>query len=204
MFSSMKNEMVRFWSKTHFYIVFGRVFGLDQILSKSYDDVKLPEVKTSDLAILPYSSGTTGLPKGVMLSHKSLTVNIRQYSHPQLMDYELPGTGAAQEIVLTVLPFYHIYGFNVILNYQAYLGAHVITIPKFTPQDYVACLIKYKPTVIFAVPSLLLFLATHPEITAQHLSSLRLIFSGAAPMKQSLADKIKEKLGHDNCRIRQG
>lgn len=172
-------------------------------MSAKGEGVKLPEIRPTDVATLPYSSGTTGIPKGVMLSHRSLVTNIIQLSHPQIVDNSVP-SDVFQKTVLTVLPFFHIYGFNTILNYLTYFGSHLITIPKFTPQDYVACLVKYQPTVLFVVPSLLLFLITHPEITAKHLESVKTIFCGAAPMKKGLIDHFFQKINRDDCYISQG
>jgi 4-coumarate--CoA ligase len=179
-----------------------RIKGLESLVSPS-ENVKLPEVRPSDIAVLLYSSGTTGVPKGVMLSHRNLVTNIIQLTDRALIDYSDP-TEEFQETVLTVLPFFHIYGFNTILNYMTYIGAHLVTIPKFTPQDYIACLENHKPTVLFVVPSLLLLLITHPEVTPQHLSSVKKIFCGAAPMKKGLIDQFFKKIGRNDCTVSQG
>ncbi|XP_058803049.1 uncharacterized protein LOC131670980 [Phymastichus coffea] len=179
-----------------------KVFGLDYLLNPS-SNVELPKVLPTDVAVLPYSSGTTGIPKGVMLTHRNLIVNILQLTHPSLIRFEEP-TADSQETILTVLPFFHIYGFNTILNYLTYIGMHLVCIPKFTPQDYVAALVKYRPTVLFVVPSLLLFLITHPEVTAKQLESVTKVYSGAAPLKSGLIDKFMEKIGRNNCVLSQG
>ncbi|XP_012274751.1 probable 4-coumarate--CoA ligase 2 [Orussus abietinus] len=178
------------------------VLGMQSLLAENYD-VTLPEVKSTDVAVLPYSSGTTGLPKGVMLSHKNLVANLMQVSHPEVTNVLSPSEGF-QETILTVLPFFHIYGFNAILNFLIYHGGHIITMPRFTPEDYLQCLEKYKPTVLFVVPSLLLFLATHPSVTPQRLDSIKRIVCGAAPASKNLIDKFKQKLNHDDCVINQG
>lgn len=161
-------------------------------------NVELPKVKPTDVAILPYSSGTTGIPKGVMLTHRNLLVNILQ-----MEKLATPNKANIQDTVLTVLPFFHIFGFNMNLNFLTYMGMHTITIPKFTPQDYINCLERYKPTILFVVPSLLMFLLTHPAITAQHLSGVRNIVCGAAPATKSLLDKFAEKFGQE-CNVQQG
>lgn len=179
-----------------------RILGLESLMSPS-ESVKLPEVRPSDISVLLYSSGTTGVPKGVMLTHRNLVTNIIQLTDRALIDYSDP-TEEFQETVLTVLPFFHIYGFNTILNYMTYIGAHLVTIPKFTPQDYIACLENHKPTVLFVVPSLLLLLITHPEVTPQHLSSVKKIFCGAAPMKKGLIDQFFKKIGRNDCTVSQG
>lgn len=162
-----------------------------------------PEMKPSDVAVLPYSSGTTGPPKGVMLTHQNLVANLIQCSHNDFDDR----TSASQELqktVFTVLPFFHIYGFNTIMNMSLYRGEHLLTIPRFTPEDYLSCLVKYKPDTLFLVPSLLLFLASHPAIKAEHLSSVTRVICGAAPASKNLIDKFIEKLGRSDCVINQG
>ncbi|XP_051157523.1 uncharacterized protein LOC127279291 [Leptopilina boulardi] len=179
-----------------------KVLGLETILKEKYS-VKLPEINNNDVAVLPYSSGTTGLPKGVMLTHKNLISNLLQCNNPACVN-NIPTTETTQEVTLSVLPFFHIYGFNGILNFLCYLGGHVVTLPRFTVEDYVKCLEKYRPDSIFVVPSLLLFLITHPEVTRDHLSSITKVICGAAPATKSLLDKFKEKIGRDNCLLSQG
>uniref|UniRef100_A0A8D8XRH3 Luciferin 4-monooxygenase n=1 Tax=Cacopsylla melanoneura TaxID=428564 RepID=A0A8D8XRH3_9HEMI len=179
------------------------VYGFKQLVSSQPPDYQLPKVSPNDLAMLPYSSGTTGVPKGVQLSHNNCAVNLEQCIHPDINNH-IPTSETSQETVLSVLPFFHIYGFNGILNVVMMYGMHMITIPKFTPETYIECVIKYKPTILFVVPSLLLFLASHPAITAQHLASIREVTCGAAPATKTLIDKFKQKVQREDITIRQG
>lgn len=181
-----------------------KVFGLKELIMEGFSlDTPLPKVSADDIALLPYSSGTTGMPKGVKLTHKNCAVNLEQCKHPDFVNHT-PTSETEQERVLSVLPFFHTYGFNGILNTALMYGMHMITIPKFTPEAYIECVLKYKPTILFVVPSLLLFLASHPAVTAETLSSIKEVTSGAAPGPKSLIDKFKYKLGRDNVSIRQG
>jgi len=127
---------------------------------------------------------------------------LEQCIDKELISY-VPTTDAYQERVLSVLPFFHIYGFNGILNGVLSHGLHMITIPKFTPESYIECVIKYKPTFLFVVPSLLLFLASHPSVKPEHLSSIKEITCGAAPASKGLIDNFLQKAQKD-IRIRQG
>lgn len=178
-----------------------KVHGLQSLLTAGHE-AELPGISPRELALLPYSSGTTGLPKGVMLSHQNLVANLVQGDHPALMEKETKD-GSKQK-VLTVLPFFHIYGFNGIMNISLRDGQHLITIPRFTPEDYIKALTEYQPTFLFVVPSLLLFLATHPAVTKNHLASIEGIQSGAAPLTEGLLQKFREKINRPDVLIRQG
>lgn len=105
---------------------------------------------------------------------------------------------------MSVLPFFHIYGFNGIMNTCMVYGLHLVTMPRFTPEDYIRCLVEYQPTVLFVVPSLLLFLASHPSVKRQHLDSVRMVTSGAAPATEGLVQKFRDKVGRDDIVVRQG
>ncbi|CAH1370226.1 unnamed protein product [Tenebrio molitor] len=177
------------------------VHSLQSLLAGGHE-AELPGINPREIAILPYSSGTTGLPKGVMLSHYNLVANLAQGDHPAL--YDLETKDGRRHTVLTVLPFFHIYGFNAILNLSLKNGAHIVTLPKFTPEEYIKTLVQYKPTFVFVVPSLLLFLATHPAVTKEHLSSVESVQSGAAPLTEGLLQKFRQKIGRDDVLIRQG
>lgn len=176
------------------------VLGLQPLLMGGHT-ASLSGISPKELALLPYSSGTTGLPKGVMLSHWNLVANLAQGTIDALSD---EFSDNEQDRVLSVLPFFHIYGFNSIMNNAIYRGTHLITMPKFTPEDYIKALVQFKPTMLFVVPSLLLFLASHPAVKMEHLASVKAVTSGAAPATEGLMQKFREKLGRKEVNIRQG
>lgn len=150
----------------------------------------------NDVAVLPYSSGTTGLPKGVKLSHRNLITNCLQMClTPQLWIVD-PSTSEMQEVVLGVLPFFHVYGLSSILISSLYFGAKVVTLPQFKPDLYLGSILKHKATVLYLVPPLVQFLGAHPSVTGNYLKTVRFVTSGAGPIGQSDAQRVLDKAGH--------
>jgi acyl-CoA synthetase (AMP-forming)/AMP-acid ligase II len=148
---------------------------------------------SSDLVALPYSSGTTGLPKGVMLTHRNLVANICQMvaAHRVVED----------DRVIAVLPFFHIYGLVVILNMVLSRGATVVTMPRFELQAFLAALQDHRITRVYVVPPIALALAKHPLVDEYDLSSVAIVLSGAAPLGADIETACGERLG---CKIVQG
>jgi acyl-CoA synthetase (AMP-forming)/AMP-acid ligase II len=146
-----------------------------------------------DIAVLPYSSGTTGLPKGVMLSHQNLTANIRQTMALGMTD--------ESAVVLDFLPFYHIYGMMVLLNCGLAVGATQIILPRFEPEAALGLVQRYKVTDLYCVPPVVLALVNLPTLGDFDLSSLRFLMSGAAPLPAEVGRRASAQLG---CVVMQG
>lgn len=102
-----------------------------------------------EVAFLPYSSGTTGLPKGVRLSHKNIIASSVMINEACELK---PEVGDDQEIVLDVLPFFHIYGLTCTLISKLALGHKIITLPRFAPDTYLNALVKYQISLLHLVP----------------------------------------------------
>jgi acyl-CoA synthetase (AMP-forming)/AMP-acid ligase II len=153
-----------------------------------------PEPSTpDDLAALPYSSGTTGFPKGVMLTHRNLTANIVQV--------EGVFRCGEDDVLLAVLPYFHIYGLTVNMNFALARGATVVTMARFDLAAFLQTIQRHRVTRAFLVPPILLALAKHPLVDRHDLSSLDLIVSGAAPLDEGIARAVAARLG---CRVVQG
>ena len=149
-----------------------------------------------DVVVLPYSSGTTGLPKGVMLTHRNLVANLCQCQ--AMENWECFGEG---DTVLAALPYFHIYGMVVIMKLGLANGATIVSLPRFDFQEFLAAVQKYRMTVLPLVPPIVLALVKSPLVSQFDLSSVRLVFSGAAPLGEEIARELSKKLG---CPVTQG
>lgn len=141
----------------------------------------------TDLAALPYSSGTTGLPKGVMLTHRNLVANVEQTNRV----FEIRG----DDVLIGVLPFFHIYGQTVIMNLGLRNGVPVVTMPRFDLDQFLGLIEEQRVTVANVVPPIALALAKHPAVDGADLSSLRMILSGAAPLGAELSIAVADRIG---------
>ncbi|KAM0736789.1 4-coumarate:CoA ligase 1 [Formica fusca] len=168
----------------------------------------LPPISTNttcdNVAVLPFSSGTTGLPKGVMLTHRNLVSNIAM-CQSCFGDMCHPTTSTHQEVVPSILPFFHVYGMNGVVLLNLAFGSRLITVSKFVPETFLDVLQK-KATTLFCVPPIILFLSASPLVKMQHLEHLRTIISGAAPLAKTDIDKLFNKFNIDPniLKFRQG
>jgi acyl-CoA synthetase (AMP-forming)/AMP-acid ligase II len=149
-----------------------------------------PEVTfdpATHLAVLPYSSGTTGTPKGVMLTHRNLVANVLQSA---------PLVGVTRrDNVLAVLPFFHIYGMTVLLNLSLHVRATVVTVPRFDLPEFLRVIQDHRCTYVFIAPPIAVALAKHPLVDQYDLSSVEVVLSGAASLDETLGRAVQDRLG---------
>ncbi len=148
---------------------------------------------TTTIAALPYSSGTTGKPKGVMLTHHNLVANLCQIEPWIVIE--------PADRVLAVLPFFHIYGLSVVLNLSLKQRAVLVVMPRFDLDDFLRAIAEHRCTYLYVAPPIAVALAKSPLVDDFDLSSVTTVMSGAAPLDGELGRALERRLG---CRVRQG
>ncbi len=147
----------------------------------------------NDIAAIPYSSGTTGFPKGVMMRHHGMVANLCQVSNVLRW--------TERDVLVAVLPFFHIFGQGVIMNMGLRRGTTLVVLPRFDLEEFLRTIQDYKVTWAFLVPPIILALAKHPLVDQFDLSSLEVVISGAAPLGREVQEAVEARLG---CEVRQG
>ncbi|HKS26857.1 MAG TPA: 4-coumarate--CoA ligase family protein [Pyrinomonadaceae bacterium] len=183
-------------TKVEEIFVFGEAEGAAAFDSLFETEDRVPPAPVNpreDVCALPFSSGTTGLPKGVMLTHHNLVSNMCQMEQMKLFD--------ERDNLICVLPLFHIYGLMVILNLGLYKGTTIVTMPRFELEEFLRLMQDYRVSFAHVVPPIILALAKHPAVDTYDLSKLRTVFSGAAPLGEDLTRACIERL---SCQVRQG
>ncbi|KAL9528833.1 putative 4-coumarate--CoA ligase [Sphaerulina musiva] len=150
----------------------------------------------NDLAFLVYSSGTTGLPKGVMLSHRNIVANVSQLTAAESPLKWQPAEGRPDgDAILAFLPFFHIYGLTCLIHQCLYRGLKCVVLPKFDIEAWCRIVQDHKITMSYVVPPVVLLLTKHPIVEKYDLSSLRMMNSGAAPLTRDLVEATHKRIG---------
>jgi len=185
-------------SRVEEVFAFGDAQGATPFASLLEGDGQVPEVAIDprrDICVMPYSSGTSGRPKGVLLTHRNLVA----------ITMQIVGTGIRSvdqdARVLALLPFYHIYGMVVLMNYPLYFGALAVTMPRFDLEQFLKITQDNRVTHLYLVPPIVIALAKHPLVDQYDLSSVRLINSGAAPLDEGIQKQCAQRVG---CMVGQG
>jgi long-chain acyl-CoA synthetase len=148
---------------------------------------KPQEVDPEEMAVLIYSGGTTGIAKGIMLSHFAIVANAHQVA--------VWGGIGEQDRMLAVLPFFHGFGMCVNMNAPILAGGEIVILPRFQSREVAKAIEKYKPTFFIGVPTMFVALSNVPGIDRFDFSSLKGIFVGAAPLTQAIKDDFEAKTG---------
>jgi long-chain acyl-CoA synthetase len=148
-----------------------------------------------EIAVLQYTGGTTGLPKGAMLTHANLTANARQVIE------HMPGLRLGEERVLGVLPLFHVFAMTAVMNTAVALGAEMILLPRFELKRVIRCITKKKPTLFPAVPTIYAAINAECAANPHDLTSIRVCISGGAPLPQEVRQRFEQLTG---CKVVEG
>lgn len=165
---------------------FSSLLGEDTLTEPSIDPAQ-------DVVVILHSSGSTGYPKGVLLTHRNMISNVQQIS--------LAAPAIDGEVVLAVPPFHHAFGLIMAMNSSLLQGSTVVTMPRFDPEAYLKAIQDHRVTRLFIVPTIAVLLARSPLVDQYDVSSLRSIMSGGAPLDPEIARLCRERLG---CHVSQG
>lgn len=161
-----------------------------QMIKRSTDQYTTVNINPlEDLALLQYTGGTTGHPKGVMLTHHNLVANV------QMCEAWLYKTRQGGEIVLGVLPFFHVYGMTTVMNMSIMQGSKMILLPKFNAEDVLKTIHKQRPTLFPGAPTIYVGLLNHPDLKKYDLSSIEACISGSSPLPIEVQEQFEKVTG---------
>ena len=152
------------------------IYDMMEIMSQAPSTAPAVAVASNDLALLQYTGGTTGVPKGVMLTHQNLVANTLQCRH------WMPTLREGNEVFLAVVPFFHVYGMSACMNLSIYLGATLVLLPRFVTKDVLHTIQKTRATLFMGVQAMYVAINNFPKVKHYDLSSIRVCISGAGPL----------------------
>lgn len=156
-----------------------------QLLDKNSDDNEYPLIIEEDLAVILYTSGTTGKPKGAMLSHRNLVSNAQ--SIVELVEFN------KNDRILAVLPMFHVFCLSICINAPVMCGANIVIVQRFSPREVINTIFYEQVTLFAGVPTMYNFLLQLEEYSAEYFASIRACFSGGASMPVELLQRFEEK-----------
>lgn len=169
---------------------YGQTHLFKKAISESAADVKLPDIVPSeDIALLQYTGGTTGFPKGVMLTHENVVANT------QMCASWMYKCRKGDEAVLGIIPFFHVYGMTTVMSLSVMQAFKMILLPKFDATDTLKTIQRLKPTLFPGAPTIYIALLNHPDIQKYDLSSIDCCISGSAPLPLEVQEKFEKVTG---------
>ncbi len=165
------------------------IYDWTAVLAASREETPRVDVAPDDLALLQYTGGTTGVPKGVMLTHRNLVANTLQCRAwmPSLRD--------GQEVFLGVVPFFHVYGMTACMNLAIATGGTIVLLPRFATHDVLAAIVKHRATIFMGVQAMYVAINNFPAVRRYDLSTIRICISGAGPLHTEVQDRFEALTG---------
>lgn len=165
------------------------LFRFKTLLGRHDPDHVMAELSFSDAAMYQYTGGTTGVSKGVVLTHGNLSSQVQQVAA------WFPWFERGKEIMLGALPFFHVFGLSTSMNLAVYLGWENVLVPKPQPQPLLEIITKCKPTFAPLVPTMYIGMLNHPDLAESDLTSIKGCFSGSAPLPLEVISEFQERTG---------
>ncbi|SMQ72928.1 long-chain acyl-CoA synthetase [Bacillus sp. OV166] len=157
----------------------------ESLLQEENDNFVSPSIDEDDLAVILYTSGTTGKPKGAMLSHRNMASNVASMS--QLAEF------TEEDRIIAVLPVFHVFCIATCINMPIACGGTIVIVPKFSPSEVINTIRREQATLFAGVPTMFSFMHQLPETTAEDLTSIRACFSGGSALPVELLHRFEEK-----------
>lgn len=192
LFKMLKGREVAKWQKK---AKNRNIIASEQLLFNTGEPVDVDIDPLNDLAVLQYTGGTTGVPKGAMLTHANLTTNVAQ-----IIDWAV-NTEPGSERIIGILPFFHVFAMTTILNFGVSMGAELLLVPKFELDEALKLIVKRKPTIMPGVPTIYTAMLNHPKIKSFDLSSLKFCISGGAGLPVEIRKQFEAVSG---CKLIEG
>jgi long-chain acyl-CoA synthetase len=167
----------------------GKIIAFDDLIANDGKPAPISVDPDNDVAVLQYTGGTTGTPKGAMLTHSNLSINVEQLRR------WAPGLVDGEESIMGVLPFFHVFGMTVVMNFAIVIGATMILMPRFELNEGLKLIRRMRPTLMPGVPTLYNALLTAPKLEKDNLVSLKFCFSGGAALPVEVKKKFEAASG---------
>lgn len=167
-----------------------RVHAFKKLIGGKYPVPPSVEIKPDDIACLQYTGGTTGLPKGAMLTHRNLLASLRQ-----IRTFLLYEQNEGELIALAIMPFFHVYGMNAMMNMAVHMAATLVLIPQPEIKAIVDAIVAERPTFFAGIPALFVALNNYHTIDQVDLTSIKAVFSGAAPLPVDVMAQFEARTG---------
>lgn len=165
------------------------VYGFQSFLASASEEAPRVEVKPDDLALLQYTGGTTGVPKGVMLTHRNLVANTLQCRA------WMPSLRAGEEVFLGVIPFFHVYGMTACMNLAIATGGLIVLLPRFATTDVLRAIVKSRATIFMGVQAMYVAINNCPDVRRYDISCIRICISGAGPLHVEVQERFEALTG---------